>query len=247
MVIKSKTLIHYTLQCNDGEIGKVKNFYFDDQFWTIRYLVADTGNWLTNRQVLISPYAISSVDTENEQIHINLSKKEIETSPSLDTDKPVSRQFEQNYFHHYDWPVYWSGSMMWGDYQEIDRTRKHAFNTNEGGKPRDCNLRSIESVCGHHIQATDSSLGHVVDFIIDDASWTIRYLIIDTVNWWFGKKIIVSPLWINRVSWSESKVFINLKSDSIKDFPEYTDDVLLSRDYEEKLHKHHQRKEYWVA
>ncbi|MBE0669187.1 MAG: PRC-barrel domain-containing protein, partial [Anaerolineales bacterium] len=98
MLIKAKTLYGYKLDSLDGEIGKVKEFYFDDRHWTIRYLVADTGNWLMDRQVLISPYALAAVIKEEQHISIDLTKKQIEDSPSLNSDKPVSRQFEQAYY-----------------------------------------------------------------------------------------------------------------------------------------------------
>src|SRR5208337_4005783 len=114
MLIKAKTLKGYTLDSIDGEIGTVREFYFDDQHWAIRYLVAETGNWLLNRQVLISPYALVSVNNEEQHIEINLTKKQIEESPSLDSDKPVSRQFEDAYYGFYGWPLYWGGPNMWG-------------------------------------------------------------------------------------------------------------------------------------
>src|SRR5664279_930043 len=107
MLSNAKTLKGYTLDSLDGEIGEVNEFYFDDRHWTIRYLVADTGNWLTGRQVLISPYALVAVVREEQHIAINLTKKQIENSPSLESDKPVSRQFEVDYYGYYDWPMYW--------------------------------------------------------------------------------------------------------------------------------------------
>ena len=113
---KVKTLKGYKLDSLDGEIGKVKEFYFDDKYWTIRYLVADTGNWLSGRQVLISPYALRAVNKEEQNIAIDLTKKQIEDSPSLDSDKPVSRQFEEYYYGYYGWPMYWYGPYVWGPY-----------------------------------------------------------------------------------------------------------------------------------
>src|ERR1022692_511111 len=124
MLHKAKTLTGYKLDSLDGELGKVKEFYFDDRHWTIRYLVADTGNWLTGRQVLVSPYALIAVSREEQHIAINLTKKQIEGSPSLNSDKPVSRQFEQSYYEHYGWPMYWSGPYMWGYYPYIVRDRE---------------------------------------------------------------------------------------------------------------------------
>ena len=245
MLSKAKTLGGYKLDSRDGEIGKVKEFYFDDQHWTIRYLVADTGNWLTERQVLISPYALIAVNKEEQHITIDLTKKQIEDSPPLNSDKPVSRQFEQDYYGYYGWPAYWSGPYMWGYYPYIMREREKWRESTPGEKAWDPHLRSTYDVSGHHIQAADGEIGHVEDFVIDDETWAIRYLIIDTRNWWPGKKVLVSPRWIERVSWSESKVFANLTRETIQQSPEYTEESLLTRDYETRLHRHYNRQGYW--
>jgi hypothetical protein len=246
MLNKVGTLTGYKLESRDGEIGKVKEFYFDDRHWAIRYLVADTGNWLTGRQVLISPYALVAVVPEDHRIQINLTKKQIEDSPSLDKDKPVSRQFEQAYYGYHGWPTYWGGSCMWGSYPYIVRDPEKWRELNQGGKAWDPHLRSTDGVSGHHIQALDGEIGHIADFIIDDGTWAIRYLIIDTHNWWPGKKVLVSPQWIENVSWGERKVFVNLSRDAIKRSPEYTEESLLTRDYEIGLHRHYNRQGYWV-
>lgn len=246
MLNKAKTLKGYKLDSRDGELGKVKEFYFDDQHWTTRYLVADTGNWLTGRQVLISPYALVAVLREKQLITVDLTKKQIEDSPSLNSDKPVSRQFEEAYYGYYGWPMYWSGPYMWGSYQHLVRDRNQWKVTTQGEKAWDPHLRSTHDVTGHHIQAADGEIGHVDDFVIDDETWAIRYLIIDTRNWWPGKKVLVSPQWIERVSWSESKVFVNLSRETIKQSPEYMEQSLLTRDYESGLHRHYNRQGYWV-
>jgi hypothetical protein len=246
MLNKAKTLKGYKLDSLDGEIGKVKEFYFDDRHWTIRYLVADTGNWLTGRQVLISPYALGAVVREEQHITIDLTKKQIEDSPSLNSDKPVSRQFEEAYYGYYGLPVYWGGPYMWGAYPYVVRDREKWKEFTQGEKAWDPHLRSTYDVSGHHIQALDGELGHVQDFIIDDETWAIRYLIVDTHNWWPGKKVLVSPQWIERVSWGESKVFVNLSREIIKQSPEYTEESLLTRDYEIGLHRHYNRQGYWI-
>ena len=246
MLNKAKTVKGYKLDSLDGEIGKVKEFYFDDQHWAIRYLVAETGTWLTGRQVLISPYALVAVNNEKQNIEINLTRKQIEESPALESDKPVSQQFEDAYYGFYDWPTYWGGPYMWGAYPLIVRDPEQWEESSQGDKTWDPFLRSTKDVTGHHIQAADGEIGHVEDFIIDDETWAIRYLIIDTQNWWPGKKVLVSPKWIERVSWSESKVFVNLLRETIKRAPEYTDDYVVTRDYEAGLHRHYDRQGYWV-
>jgi uncharacterized protein YrrD len=245
MLIKAKELKGYKLNGLDGEVGKVKEFYFDDQHWAIRYLVADTGNWLTGRQVLISPYALIAVNKEAEHINLNLSKKQIENSPSLESDKPVSQQFEVGYFGYYGYPIYWGGSCMWGYYPNIVRDSKEWRKTVQEEKTWDSHLRSTNEVSGYHLQANDGEIGHVKDFIIDDETWAIRYLIIDTTNWFAGKKVLISPKWIDHISWNDSKVSLNLSTEEIRQAPEYSEEDLLTREYETQLHQHYNRKVYW--
>ena len=247
MLSKATTLQGYPLQNrNDETLGKVREFYFDDRYWTIRYLVADTGNWLTGRQVLISPHAVVAVNGEHQNIVVELTKKQIEGSPSLDSDKPVSHQFERAYYGHYGYPRYWRGPFMWGDYPYPVRDRdKWATSTGrEGGW--DPHLRSTYSVAGSHIQATDGEIGHVEDFIIEDATWAIRYLIVDTHNWWPGRKVLVSPQWIERVSWGERKVLVNVSREAIKQSAEYTEETVPTRAYETGLYLHYNRLGYWI-
>ncbi len=273
MLINASTLKGYTLHGLDGSIGTVKEFYFDDTHWAIRYLVADTRSWLTSRKVLISPYSLTSVNREEQQIGINLTKQKIEDSPAVGSEKPVSRQCEADLLGFYNWPMYWQGPYMWGAgfYPSImpdaeqGRELAHGFrpygtgsqSTNE---PRpvaseqfapdegawDPHLRSTHDVTGHHIQAADGEIGHVDDFVLDDETWAIRYLVVDTVNWWPGKKVLIAARWIDRVSWDESKVFTGLARAAIKQAPEYEEGSLLTRDVERKLHEHYQRQGYWV-
>ena len=243
---QSQNLEGYKLNSLDGEIGKVKEFYFDDRHWTIRYLVAETGTWLADRQVLISPYALAAVNKEEKNIAVDLTKKQIENSPSLDTDKPVSQQFEQTYYGHYGYPMYWGGPYSWGPYPYPMRDRERWNDFPHGEKKWDHHLRSTYEVAAYHIQACDGEIGHVADFIIDDETWAIRYLIVNTSHWWVGKKVLISPQWIEKVSWRGRIVVVNLSRETIKQSPEYTENFLLTRDYEIGLHGHYNRKGYWV-
>ena len=246
MLHKTKTLEGYKLDSLDGEIGHVQGFYFDDQHWTIRYLVADTGNWLPRRQVLISPYALVAAVEDEKHIAVDLTKKQIENSPSLNSDKPVSRQFEESYYEHYGWPTYWGGTAMWGYSPYIIRDREQWSKSSLMEKAWDPHLRSTHDVSGYFIQAADGEIGHVQDFVIDDETWAIRYLIVATRNWWPGKKVLISPQWIERVSWTESKVFIKLTREAIKHSPEFTEESLITRDYEAGLYRHYNLHSYWV-
>jgi hypothetical protein len=167
-------------------------------------------------------------------------RKQIEDSPSLASDKPVSRQFEMDYYGYFGWTPYWAGPFAWGQYPTPMQVGHAEPKSTEEKQAWDSHLRSMREVTGYWIQADDGEIGHVEDFVIDDETWTIRYLIVDTRNWWPGKKVLVSPRWIDKVSWNESKVFINLPREAIRKSPEYSEESLISRDYETDLHRHYE-------
>ncbi|MDZ4741930.1 MAG: PRC-barrel domain-containing protein [Verrucomicrobiota bacterium] len=256
MLRPAKEFKEFKLRARDGDIGEAMEFYFDDQHWTVRYLLADTGGWLIGRQVLISPHALHPVNETDHVLPVELTKKQLEESPSLDSDKPVSRQYEVQYHAYYSWPLYWNGPYLWGSsLYPIGQSGGVTWASENGIPPvelssppaetGDPNLRSTGAVTGYHISCLDGEIGHVEDFIIDDETWAIRYLVVDTQNWWAGKHVLVSPRWIERISWDESKVFVKLSSDMVKNSPEYTPETL-NRDYETSLHGHYNQQGYWV-
>jgi hypothetical protein len=246
MLIKAKTLKGYSLKSLDGDMGSAREFLFDDRYWAVRYLVADTAGWLSGSRVLISPYSLDGVNNSDEKISVQLTKKQIEDSPSINTDAPVSLQFEVSYNSYYGYPNYWGGSYMWGGYPYIVRDRtKWGLSASEK-MHWDRHLRSTHEVTGYHLLARDGEIGHVDDFIIDDETWAIRYLVVATKNWWPGKKVLISPKWIESVSWDAREVVIGLTRETVKAAPEYTDESLLTRDYEAGLHGYYNREGYWV-
>jgi hypothetical protein len=246
MLRQARDLNGYRLGARDGEIGHVREFYFEDVNWTVRYLVADTGNWLTSRRVLISPYALDPVREIAKIIPVELSRKQIENAPELGSERPVSRQYELDYYSFYGWPAYWDGSEVWGNVSRPDRSsggwseasRKHTD---------DPHLRSTKDLIGHSIQALDGEIGHIEDVVVGDETWTIRYLIIDTQNWLPGKRVLISTDWIDRISWEEVKIFVDLTREKIRDAPEYTKGTLITRQYEENVHRHYNRVGYWFT
>ena len=178
--------------------------------------------------MLLSPYALLAVNCEGENSAIDLTKKQIEKSPALNTDKPISRQFEEAYYGYYRWPAYWRGPNPWGSYAFIIRERDKWNAANEGEKEWDHHLRSTHAVNRYKVQAADGELGQIDDFVIENESWAIRYLIVDLGSWVSGKKVLVSTRWIERVSWSDSKVFVDLSREIIKQSPEYREDSRLT-------------------
>ncbi|HSD35939.1 MAG TPA: PRC-barrel domain-containing protein [Rhodocyclaceae bacterium] len=252
MLHRLKKLHGMTLGATDGEIGKVKDVYFDDVTWGVRYLVVDTGNWLSNRKVLISPRALRGVDWEKDKIHVALTQQQVKDSPDIDADRPVSRQKEAEFHTYYDYPLYWGEGFTWGPYPVLqDDAAGYAGAAELAERERykiqsgDHHLRSASEVSGYHVRATDEAVGHIEDFLVDDSAWAIRYTVIDTAKWWVGRHIIVRPQWISRVEWSDHTVTLDVDRATVEASPEYDPAIVLSRDYESRLHAYYKRDVYW--
>jgi uncharacterized protein YrrD len=239
----------YRLGATDGEIGKVEDFYFDDQNWTVRYLVADTGYWLPDRLVLISPHALRQADDREKVLHVELTRKQIEDSPPITADQPVSRQYEREYYKYYGWPVYWTGPALWGPgpyplyYAPLET--HHQSDPRDAEDPGDPHLRSVKEITGYHLQAQDGEVGQVTDFVVEEANWAVRYLVADTGTWLPGKKVLIAPPWISSVSWDRSAVLVDLPREAIRNAPDYDSHSALTRAYEIDLFKHYSREGYW--
>jgi len=241
MIIAFKKLQGFILHSRDGDLGTARDLYFDDRHWAVRYLVAETGSWLSSRQVLISPYALGEVMQGTQRIAVDLTKEQIERSPPLGSQVPVSMQFERDYHGYYGWHVYWGTPLLWGDYSDIVRNKEKHVPVPHEDRKWDHHLRSTCVVRGYHLQATNGEIGHVEDFLIDDETWAIRYLVINTGNWWTGKNILVSPTWIQRVSWSESKLFMEISREEVRKSPQYFGERPLTKEDEIALHLHYRR------
>jgi hypothetical protein len=228
MLQSLKQLYGLKLGASDGEIGHVKDFYFDDHKWAVRYVVADTGKWLPGRQVLLSPHAFTSGISAGKTIPINLTRKQVEDSPSMDTHKSVSRQYEEAYHRHYGWPYYWEGDGLWGGVRgfpilEMPPGSSSAKSAPPAPQPNssDSDLRSTQAVSGYHIQATDGIMGHVCDFLMDDRSWAISQLIVKTGHRFTGKEVQISTSHVARISYAESTVHVTLTQEAVEKSLEY--------------------------
>lgn len=214
-----KDLYGHKLSGTDGTLGQVKDFYFDDKSWVIRYLVVDTGSWVPGRLVLLSPHAFGHWDTAEKTLQVNLSRKQIEKCPSIESHKPVSRQYEIDYYNYYGWPAYWNGSEIWGlgSFPIVLPPSKDEMEAHlQHHRHDDKHLQSSKSVAGYHIQAVDGTIGQVTGFMVNAKSWAIRELVVETGHWYFGKKILISPNKIERISYEDSKVFVNLTKADIQ-------------------------------
>lgn len=242
------SLVGYSIKETDGEIGKIDEFYFDDQSWTIRYLIVKTGNWLSNRKVLISPKAVQQPDWANEEFPVNLTKAQIEKSPDIDTNKPVSRQQEEQLSVYYPWGSYWGSEpyehgagifgVMPGELYESGNIQPQNVSSNNS-ENNNQHLRSTKEVTGYNIHATDGEIGKVVDYIVDDTSWKIKFLVVETGSWLDSRKILLSTQWIKEVNWDNSVVVVNIKTSEVKSSPEFDSSEAVNEAYERNLYDYY--------
>jgi uncharacterized protein YrrD len=217
------SLLNYNIEAKDGLIGEMEEFYFDDKDWKIRYLIVKTGNWLSDRKVLIPLDAILKEPWQNGVFPLNLTKEQVKHSPDIDTDKPVSRQQEIELYGHYQWQYYWGGGFYGGgslggemslpivDNQvltEADKKKNH--------KNDDIHLRSTDAVTNYHVHASNGDIGHVNDFIINDETWQIKFIVVDTHNWFGGKKVLIKVEDIIKIDWMEDKIFLDITTNAVE-------------------------------
>lgn len=229
----------FTIQATDGNIGHVDDFYFDDITWAVRYVVVDTGNWLSGHEVLLSPVALSGISHQDRCVKIALTRDQVSGAPDAETDRPVTRQWETEYHDYFGWPYYWEGAGIFGvgPYPGFSSETADAVEdaTQPSERKGDAHLQSARDVGDCRIAASDGEIGHVVDFIIDEESWVIRYVEVDTGNWLPGKKVLLSTRLISSIDWSEGCLQIKLPKVVIEHAPPYDPDQTLERDYEQGL------------
>ena len=237
----------YTLGAHDGGIGECSDFLFDDEAWGVRYLLADTRKWLPGRKVLISPISIGKIEVIDRDVEVSLSKEEIKDSPPLEMAAPVSHKYEMFFNKHFGWSDYWVGSGLWGDdtYPGSLKLRREMLEIEQSADRRS-NIRSTNEVAGYRIRAQDDDIGHIEDFLVEEETWIIRYLVIDTSNWIPGsKRVIVDPNWVDQVRWDDRSVYLRMTKEQIENSPEYDPLVPVYRDYEQSIFDHYDFPYYW--
>jgi hypothetical protein len=256
MIRSVKQMKRFELVAADGRIGAVDDFYFDDERWAIRYVIVDTGRWLSGPQVVVSPLSVSRTDWAEQRLLLSISRDQVRASPAIDTHLPVSRRHERNYLDYYGYPYYWGHAGLWGAHprpmlptpEQIAAQRSRAAETERVAAERgDTHLRSASEVSGYVIRAVDGDLGHVEDFLFDDVSWAIRYLVVDTSNWWFGKQVLVAPEWITDISWPGRSVSVHVTRQLLKTAPPYDRAEHVDRQWEADYYQHLRQPGYWLT
>jgi len=249
MLRSLKELIGYQLLAQGGHIGKVHNFLFDDKDWKIRYLVVDTGPWILGREVLISTAALGQPVWASETFPVDLTRKQVRTSPDVDLAKPISRQYEERLHQHYNWAHYWNMTttipgnpafippQLFGSYKETDNKSKE-----------DSHLRSTKELLGYQVNAIEGEVGSLADFIVEDKDWQFRYMVVD-ISSWLGseKQVLVALEWISNIDVVRKQVSIDLKQDAIKFSPPFDPTLPVNRQQEEVLYDYYGRPKHWAA
>lgn len=242
----------YVLLAEDGDIGRCRDFLFDDADWVVRYMVADTGKWIPRRKVLIAPAFLTEPDWPAEKLPVRLTKSEIEGSPPLDVDLPVSRQHEAALAEYFELPKWWSASA------DVDGAPSNGVEGGADGpglaaaaiegaapEPDDPHLRSLQEVIGYTIVANDGEVGNIADLQVDDEEWTVRYLVVDTGDWLPGRKVLVAPKWLDGLDWTGKRAVVDLTREAIESSPEYEPETPIYRAYEASLHEGYGKHGYW--
>ena len=249
MLRSMKDMEDYTIGASDGVIGRVKDYYFDDEAWVIRYLVVETQDGSPRRKVLISPISIGQPNWSERILPASLTRGQVQKSPDIDTDKPVSRQHEMGYLGYYGYGAYWGGGGLWGAGIYPDELQsglqKEMSRTAVPHPHDDAHLRSGNEIMRYYVHASDGDIGHVQGLIVDERSWAIRYIVVNTSNWWIGHNVLISPEWIVNVDWAESHLSVDLTRQAIKDSPAYDPRLPINREQEVGIHSHYGRTGYW--
>ena len=250
-----------SVEAGDGRVGSVKDFLFDDQSWKVRWMVVDTRNWLPGRQVLIHPSAIAPLDLalpvkrvlpmmsmgETLVVSVQLTKQQIEASPEAREDEPVTKQMETDLYDHYGWDPSWGATNFGASgiaaplFEPLifsEAAARQAADTERHRDEGDPHLRSVASVNGYHVHATDGDLGHVENFLADDVNWDIRYLVIATRDWWPGKHVQLAPFAVKDIDWSEHRINVNVTRDQVKSSPAWDPLAVADQVGEQQLHRH---------
>lgn len=245
MLRSARSLRDYHIQARDGHIGRIKDFLFDGQEWVVRYVVVDTSEWLAGRKVLLVPHTLGLPSAEGHIVPVELTREQVRHSPPFHADKPVSRQNEVDLFEYYGWSPYW-GAGRNGFTRPVARVNPEERTTAGSPPSGDPDLRSVREVDGYSLEAADGKVGHVEDFILDDEEWMIRYLVVDTRKWLSGKRVLVSPEWVDMIQWRDRIVRVEVSKEQIRDSPPYDPNQAVNRQDEVHLYDYYGRPKYWT-
>lgn len=238
MLRSLSTIFGYAIHSVDGELGAVQDFFFDDQTWTVRYLVIQTGSWLNQRHVLVSTSALGQPDWQRRVFPVSLTQEQIRNSPDVDTAKPVSRQEETAMSAYYGWPSYWNAQPLPLAMPELE--------VQPQPEERDAHLRSLREVLGYHVHCGDDNMGSADDFIADDGNWSIRWFLVALGPWLLRRWVLIGTSSIGSVCWANRQVRLNLSREQLEKSPEFDPWAAVNREHEVRLYDYYGRPLDWA-
>jgi hypothetical protein len=188
----------------DGRVGVLYDLLFEDQGWSLRHFVVSLDRWFLGRQVLLDPEVIERREWPERRLRVRLTKEQVRHSPGADTDLPVARREAMAAAQVLVWEAYWTSIL--DNMPELE------------GDPH---LRSTKMLTGLHLHCTDGPLGHVEDFLIDDQTWSVRELVVDTRNWWPGKRVLIEPRLVEAIDWDDREIRLLLPREEVEERPAY--------------------------
>lgn len=245
-------LIGVNIKARDGDIGSVDQLFFDDQSWAVRYLVVTIGSLLINRKVLLSPAALDGIS--GRELIVNATIEQIRNSPDVNTEKPISRQKEEELHDYYTWSYYWGyplyynslGTELYPNIQYTDAFLRKEYQESKKEPEQHNHLRSTREVTGYSVNTLNGEFGYVDDIIVDFNQWVIRYLILNTGDFLPGKKVLVAAHWVSDISWDNRSISFEMNIDILRNGPTYDPSVPLARDFERRVYEYYEKNPYWI-
>lgn len=246
-----KDLRNFRVETKDGKRASVKDIYFDDEKFAVRYLILNSGPWKFGKKVLVSPFLVEKVEAASGWIMLKIDREGLGLCPEIDENQPISREMERQYSDRLFLPYYWGGAGLWGLYATPYGTyspelrQRYEYPLSDIGHGAENHLRSAREVSGYHVNARDERLGHVDDFIIDETDWSIRYFVLHTSDWRTGKSVLVAPDWLDEILWSTKTAYFNVDRSSIEGAPVYDPARPFDKEFETRLYRHYDKPAYW--
>lgn len=249
MLWNATSLRSLKVAATDGDIGKVSDVLFDDVSWTLRWLVVETGSWFSSRKVLLPLSAFGKPDESKHEFMIKLTRQQVRDSPDVDSDLPVSRHHEAHVYNYYGWNPYWTSGFspmsnaiatplaMPISRNDVDPRWQDASADaiQDDGDPH---LRSVHDLVGYHIAATDGEIGHLEDFLMDDDSWLLLFMLIDTKNWLPGERVLLPVRLIKDIDWFSHLINVEVSRDKVKSSPPYDPRMTANGPFNDQSHQY---------
>lgn len=250
MLLATSTIEGSKIEATDGRIGSVETFLFDEEQWVLRYIVAHHGFWIFGRTVLLSPVSVRGTLDDGTSIRVGLSKDQIRNAPAAELARPISRRKEEQFHRYYQIPVYWGGSGLWGSAMTPMEAGTVTYEPDPNKEPLDAaeeeyHLRSTHELEEYRLDTADGKAGTVAGFIIEDTTWAVRYLRVETERSAGGGSLFISPHWVDSISWIERKITLDIARDRLTEAPTVGVEGEIDREDEERLHQFFGKPRYW--